>query len=130
MAKQFTYKGKTLEQMQQMDLQEFAKLLPSRQRRTIVRGLSEQEKILLAKIKKGKGTKKAIKTHVRDMIVLPEMVGTLILIYNGKEWTPVLIMEEMVGHYLGELTLTRRRVTHSAPGIGATKSSSGQASAK
>ena len=130
MAKKFTYKGKTIEELQQLEISQFAQLLPARQRRTLLRGLTQQQKILLLRIKKYKGSKKTIKTHVRDMIVLPEMVGAVINIYNGKDWVPVGIIEEMVGHYLGEFTLTRRRVSHSAPGIGATKSSSGQASAK
>ena len=57
------------------------------------------------------------------MIVLPEMVGILIQIYNGKAFSPVEITHEMIGHYLGEFAMTRRKVEHSAPGIGATKSS-------
>ena len=128
MVKKFTYKGKTLEELRLMDLKEFAKLIPSRQRRSLLRELSDQEKIFLKKLKKD--PKKATKTHLRDMIVLPEMVGTALLVYNGKEWVRVDVIEEMLGHYLGELAITRRKVTHSAPGIGATRSSSGAAQAK
>lgn len=123
MAKQFTYKGKTLEELQKLDIKEFAKLLPSRQRRSLLRGLTEQEKKLLLKIKKLKDSKKQIKTQVRDMIVLPEMIGSQLLVHSGKDWTPVFIVDEMLGRYLGEFTLTRKKVQHSAPGIGATKSS-------
>ncbi len=128
MVKKFMYKGKTLEELRLMDLKEFAKLIPSRQRRSLLRELSDQEKIFLKKLKKD--PKKATKTHLRDMIVLPEMVGTALLVYNGKEWVRVDVIEEMLGHYLGELAITRRKVTHSAPGIGATRSSSGAAQAK
>src|SRR3989344_2200458 len=99
MAKKYSYRGKTIEELRAMELKEFAKLLPARQRRSITRGLSDQKKILLEKIKKG--NKKAIKTHVRDMIVLPEMVGTSLLIHNGRGWTQVTVMEEMIGHYFG-----------------------------
>ena len=70
--------------------------------------------------------KKTIKTHCRDMIVIPEMLGLKILIYNGKAFSPVLIDIEMLGHYLGEFSNTRSNVKHSAPGIGATRSSAYQ----
>lgn len=123
MIKQFTYKGKTLEELQKMDLKEFAKLVPSRQRRSLSHGLTNQQKRLLTKIKESKQTKKQIKTHVRDMIVLPEMIGSQLLVHAGKDWVPVFVVDEMLGHYLGEFTLTRKKVQHSAPGIGATKSS-------
>ncbi|MBI2499273.1 30S ribosomal protein S19 [Candidatus Woesearchaeota archaeon] len=124
MAKEFSYKGKTLVELQNMDIKEFAKLVPSRQRRSLLRGLTDQQKKLIAKIKKFKDLKKQIKTQVRDMIVLPEVVGSQLLVYTGKDWTPVFVNEEMLGRYLGEFTLTRKKVQHSAPGIGATKSSS------
>jgi len=122
--KKFYYKGKSLEELQKMELKDFVKLLPARQRRSLIRGLTDQQKILLKKIKQAKQTKKEVKTHVRDMIVLPEMIGAKILVHAGREWVPVVITEEMLGHYLGEFTLTRKKVTHSAPGIGATRSSS------
>lgn len=118
--KEFTYKGKTLEELKKMSINELAEYLPARQRRSLKRGFTEQQKILLKKIRAGK---KNIETHCRDMIILPEMVGLLIKVYNGKEFTPVTIQQEMIGHYLGELSLTRKKVEHSAPGIGATKSS-------
>lgn len=70
--------------------------------------------------------KKPVKTHVRDMVVLPKMVGLKLAVHNGKEFVTVVVMEHMIGHYLGEFAQTRRRVEHSAPGVGATKSSSSQ----
>ena len=128
MAKQFLFVGKTLEELQKMDLNEFAKLLTARQRRNLKRGITEQQKRLLKAIKmfKSGARKNHVKTHVRDMIVLPEMVGVMIHIYNGKEFLPVNITEHMIGHYLGEFSRTRKSVAHSAPGIGATKSSAAQ----
>lgn len=116
----FTYKGKTLEELQKMPLEDFAKLLPSRQRRSLKRGLTVQEKKLLERLRK---KEKPVKTHVRDMIVLPEMVGKRVLVHSGKEWVSVDIRPEMLGHRLGEFALTRKRVLHSAPGVGATRSS-------
>ena len=126
MATKFTYEGKTLEELKTMQLKDFIELIPSRQRRSLKKGFTEQQKIFLNKIKKFRKTKKTkpLKTHCRDMIVLPDMVGLTISIHRGKEFVPVLIKEKMIGHYLGEFAMTRKIVTHSAPGIGATRSSS------
>lgn len=115
----FTYRGKTLDELKSMSLTELANYLKARQRRSLRRGLTEEQKILLKKIR---ANEKNIKTHCRDMIILPEMVGLTIQVYNGKEFVPVKIKPEMIGHYLGEFALTRKKVEHSAPGIGATKS--------
>ncbi|MCZ7357321.1 MAG: 30S ribosomal protein S19 [Candidatus Methanoperedens sp.] len=117
---EFTYRGKTLEDLKKLSLEEFAKLVPARQRRTILRGFSEEHKKLLHKVKINDPN---IKTHLRDMIILPEMVGMKIAIHSGKEFTPVEMIPEMVGHYMGEFVLTRKKVSHGAAGIGATRSS-------
>lgn len=123
--KEFSYRGKTLEELQAMPLNELIVLLPSRARRSLKRGFTGAQKKLLLKIKKikTKSGRNIVKTHCRNMIVLPEMVGLVMGIHQGKEFVSVEIMPEMIGHYLGEFALTRRRVEHSAPGIGATKSS-------
>ena len=118
--KEFTYRGKSMEELLKLSLNELAALFPARQRRSLKRGLTEQQKILLGKIKKNESN---IQTHCRDMIILPEMIGKMIKVYTGKEWIPVTLMDEMIGHCLGEFALTRRKVEHSAPGIGATRSS-------
>ena len=120
MAKEFIYKGQTMETLKNMSIKEFAELVPSRARRSLKKGLTEEQKKLLKKIE---SRDKDIKTHARDMIVVPAMVGHIIRIYNGKEFTPIQITEEMLGHYLGEFSLTRKRVAHNAPGVGATRSS-------
>ena len=67
--------------------------------------------------------KKPIRTHRRDIIVIPQMVGLRIDVYNGKEFVPVNVTEKMIGHYLGELVMTRKRLIHGKAGIGATRSS-------
>ncbi len=123
--KEYTYRGKKVEELKGMDREDFLKLTPARQRRSLKRGLSERQKKLLKKIRKAKegSWKKPIKTHCRDMIVLPEMLDQTIHVHKGKGWEAIKIQPEMLGLYLGELTLTRNRVKHSAPGIGATKSS-------
>jgi len=116
---EFTYQGKTLEDLQKLSLAELARLLPSNERRKINR-LTDDEKKFMAKVQ---NSKKPIKTHIRGMIILPFMVGKLIMIYDGKTFQPVTIIGEMIGHRLGEYALTRKKVIHNAPGIGATKSS-------
>lgn len=130
MAKEITFRGKTLSEIKKMELNQFLQLVTSRVRRGIKRGFTEQQKLLLKRVKavnEGK-SKKPIRTHCRNMAVLPEMVGLMIYIHSGNEFVPVKITEEMLGHYLGELVITRKKVQHSAPGIGATKSSTAQAS--
>lgn len=120
MVKIFHYRGKTVEELQKMSLGEFAKLLPSRQRRSLLRGLNEKQKKFLERLRK---SEKPVRTHLREMIIIPEMVFKRVLIHNGKEWLLVDIKPEMVGHRLGEFGLTRKKVTHSAPGVGATRAS-------
>ncbi|MCX9013537.1 MAG: 30S ribosomal protein S19 [Candidatus Methanoperedens sp.] len=117
---EFTYRGQKIEDLQKMSIDEFAVLVPSRQRRKINRGFSEEHKKLLNKVR---NKNENIRTHLRDMIVVPDMVGLKMGIHNGKEYVPVEIIAEMLGHYLGEYALTRGRVNHGAAGVGATKSS-------
>lgn len=118
----FTYRGRSLEELMKMDINEFVELLPARERRSLKRGLTERQKKLLEKIRKYKN-KRVIRTHDRDMIILPEMVGAKIGVHNGKEFVVIEIKPEMIGHRLGEFAPTRKRVQHSAPGFGATRSS-------
>ena len=118
--KEFTFKGKSIDELKKLSLNELAQLLTSRQRRIIKRGLTDQQKILLKKLR---ANEKNIETHCRDMIILPEMIGKTIKVYQGKEFVPVFIESDMIGHCLGEFALTRKKVAHSAPGIGATRSS-------
>lgn len=120
MPKEFKYRGKNLEELKSMPVQEFATLVKSRERRTIKRGLRHTEKKLLSKLNRGG---KPPRTHKKAMVVTPQMVGNTILIYNGKEFRHVDILAEMVGHRLGEFATTRNKVKHSAPGMGATRSS-------
>ncbi len=119
--KEFVFMGKSLEELKNMSLNDIMVMLPARQRRSLKRGFTDQQKKLLKRIRAGK---KNIETHCKDMVVLPEMVNTTIRIHNGKEFVPVIIQDEMIGHFLGEFVMTRKKVEHSAPGIGATKSSS------
>ena len=119
--KEFKYRGKTIEELKKLSIKEFADLVPSRQRRSLNRGMTDPQKLLLNKMRKGK---KNLKTHCRNMIILPEMVGQSIQIYDGRTFVMLRIVDEMIGHSFGEFTYNRKRVSHSAPGIGATRSSS------
>jgi small subunit ribosomal protein S19 len=128
MPKEFMYRGLTINQLQNMSMDEFIALLPARQRRSLHRGLQPEQRILLEKVRQAredlrKGGTPAVKTHVRDMIILPEMVGIVIQVHNGKDFVQVEIKPEMIGHYLGEFAVTNKPVKHGTPGIGASRSS-------
>ncbi len=120
--KEQTYRGKTIENLKNLDIREFAELLKSNEKRTLMRQYGEVERFLLRfnnKILKGK----QIRTHQRELVIVPRMVGLKINIHNGKEFVPIDITIEMLGHRLGEFSVTRQKVKHGAAGIGATRSS-------
>lgn len=125
MVKKFTYRGFELDALQRMPMDQFINLLPARQRRSLKRGLPPRQKKLLERLRKARQAKSKamIKTHNRDMIILPEMVGLTIGIHNGKEFLPLTITVEHIGHYLGEYAPTNKAVRHGNPGIGATRGS-------
>ncbi|KAL5831188.1 hypothetical protein ACOSQ4_016542 [Xanthoceras sorbifolium] len=64
-----------------------------------------------------------VRTHLRNMIIVPEMIGSIIGVYNGKTFNQVEIKPEMIGHYLAEFSISYKPVKHGRPGIGATYSS-------
>ena len=117
---EFTYRGYKIDELKAMGMSELLPLMPARARRKVTRGLSRGEETLLAKIR---GGDEKVRTHMRDMIVMPIMIGKTIEIYNGKEFLKVEFQPESVFHYLGEFALTRHRVTHGSAGIGATRGS-------
>ena len=120
--KEFTYRGKTIEELKKLNIREFAKFIPSRERRTILRNTDVIENFISRcnkKISKGK----KLKTHNRNIIIVPEMIGMSIGVYNGHIFEEVRITSEMIAHRLGEFAPTRRNVKHGAAGIGATRSS-------
>jgi len=122
MAKEFLYRGKNLEELNKLDVREFAKFLPSRKKRSVLRQFDKIE-AFVKRCKKKIEKKKKIRVHARNIIIVPQLIGLTIFIHSGKEFQPVTIIPEMLGHYLGEFVLTRQKVEHSAPGIGATRSS-------
>jgi len=124
----FHYRGHTLEELKRMNMDQFINLLPARARRSLRRGLPPRQKKLLDRLRRAYRAKKRGKdlltrTHVRDMIIFPEMVGLTIGVYNGLKFITVEIKPEMIGRYLGEFSLTRKNIQHGSPGIGATRSS-------
>jgi len=128
MPKEFSYRGHNLNSITGMSMDEFINMLPSRQRRSLQRGLTPEQRILLEKLRAAKEAQKqgkefSLKTHVRDLIILPEMVGAKIGVHNGKEFVAIDIKPEMIGHYLGEFAITNKPVRHGTPGIGASRSS-------
>ena len=120
--KEFKYRGKTLEELKELDIREFAKLLKSNERRTALRQTEELQKFIL-KCKNKTAKKKNIKTHSRYLIIIPQMIGYTIHIYSGKTFFPIEIIGEMLGHRFGEFSVTRTKVKHGAAGVGATRGS-------
>jgi small subunit ribosomal protein S19 len=125
MPKEFRYRGFTVEQLNSMSTEAILQLLPSRARRSLNRGISDDKRKLLEDVRSQKDGQLAgqIKTHARDMIVLPVMVGATIGVYTGKEFLSISVKPEMIGHYLGEYAITNKKVVHGTPGIGASRSS-------
>jgi len=124
--KEFTYRGKTLSELKEMDVREFSKLLKGNERRTVLRQYDEIQKFIIRCNKKTQN-KKLIRTHLRHLVIVPKMIGLRVHIHNGKNFVPVDIDKEMLGHRLGEFSVTRQKVKHGAAGIGATKSSASKA---
>lgn len=123
MPREFLYRGHAIEELRSMSMDEFIRLLPSRMRRSLRRGLSNEQRVVIEKLRSSPPDGKPIKTHARDLIILPEMVGRTMLIHNGIEFAEIRIDEKMVGHYLGEFAITNKPVRHGRPGIGASRSS-------
>merc|ERR1711956_37078 len=127
--RKFTYRGVDLDQLLDMNNEQLMELFPCRIRRKIGRGLKRKPMALIKKLRKKKKEAPAnekpdcVKTHLRDMIIVPEMTGSVVGVYNGKTFNQVEIKPEMIGHYLGEFSITYKPVKHGRPGIGATHSS-------
>ena len=125
MVKEFSYRGIPKEELDNMSLEKLFQLFNARQRRSLTRGINDGKRKLIEEIKAAKAGKltNPIKTHVRDLIILPYMVDVTVNVFSGKEFRPVAIRTEMIGHYLGEYVITNRKVSHGAPGVGASRSS-------
>jgi len=122
MVKEFTYRGISKEELDNISNEKLFKLFTARVRRSLTRGINDDKRKLMEEMK-DKNNKNPIKTHLRDVIILPYMVGVTVHIFSGKEFVPITITLQMVGHYLGEYVITNKRVNHGAPGVGASRSS-------
>merc|ERR1712113_113443 len=127
--KKYTYRGISLEELLDKSGTELMELFNARQRRRLSRGLNTKVRNFIRKLRKAKtkapfGEKpEVVKTHLRNQIVMPEMVGSIAGVYNGKVFNSVEIKPEMIGHYLGEFSISYMPVRHGRPGVGATNSS-------
>ncbi|KAL1406090.1 40S ribosomal protein S15 [Vanrija pseudolonga] len=116
--KKYTYRGVELDDLLDLSNEAFIDLVHARARRRFQRGLKSRPMRLIKKLRKAKkeagpNEKPAlIKTHLRDMIIVPEMIGSVVGVYNGKTFTTVEVKPEMTGHYLGEFSITYKPVGH------------------
>ena len=120
--KEFLYRGYTLEELLAMSFEEVLSLMPSRSRRTYLRGLNYEQQLLFDNLKNAEAGE-VVRTHRKDVPIIPQFVGKTVSIYDGKEFKEFEIKPEMIGHYLGEFIITRKPPVHSGPGVGATRSS-------
>ena len=120
--KEFTYRGKTVSELQALPLAEVLPLLPSRTRRLYTRGVKAEEKRFLEKVEAAKPGE-VVRTHYRHMGILPRFVGKIVAVHNGKEFQNVTVQPEMIGHRLGEFAITTKACVHTGVGVGATRSS-------
>lgn len=124
MARAFSFRGKSVEELQKLSVEEFTKMLKSRQRRSIKRmGVSYKKFIAKVEAYKKKNPGKTLKTHTRQAVILPSWIGMRFAVHDGKQFTEMQISGEMIGHRLGEFAFTTKHVVHSAPGIRATRGS-------
>merc|ERR1711999_1065 len=127
--RKYTYRGVDLDQLLDMSNEQLMELFPCRMRRKFNRGLKRKPMALIKKLRKKKRECPAnekpdvVKTHLRNMVIMPEMTGSIVGVYNGKVFTQVEVKPEMIGHYLGEFSISYKPVKHGRPGIGATHSS-------
>ncbi len=122
----FRYRGKTIEELKELEVREFAKMIPSRRRRTVLRTFQKIENFINRSRKKI-AKSKPVKTHQRDLIIVPQMVGMKLNVHNGREFVPFEVTGEMLGHVFGEFAITRVKPKHEKKGVGATKGSKAKA---
>ena len=120
--REFSYRGQSIRRLKELSLEELSQVLPARARRSIRRGFTVEVQRFIERMRET-APEKVVRTHCRDALVLPEHVGRRVAVHNGREYKEVELRPEMIGHYLGEFSLTRRFEKHSGPGVGATRSS-------
>merc|ERR1712029_1314103 len=104
--RKYTLRGVDLDQLLDMSSEELMELFHCRARRRFARGPKRKPMTLIKRLRKAKKEAgplekpEVVKTHLRDMIIVPEMIGSIVGVYNGKTFNQVEIKPEMVGHYL------------------------------
>ncbi|NLK26685.1 MAG: 30S ribosomal protein S19 [Euryarchaeota archaeon] len=119
--REFTFRGYTMEELLELPFDEMVLLLPSRVRRTLARGMNDEQRTAFETLKNS--DREVVRTHRRDVPIIPQFVGKKVAVYNGKEFFEFEIKPEMIGHFTGEFSVTRNEVKHSGPGVGATRGS-------
>merc|ERR1719249_101498 len=123
--RKYYYRGVEVEKLLDLPYGELLKLVTSRARRRFRRGLKMKPRAFMQRLRKAKKAvagnvmkkPKIIKTHLRNMFIIPEMVGSQIGVYNGKGYILVEVKPDMIGHYLGEYAITYKPVGHGRPGV-------------
>jgi len=116
--RKYAYRGIDLEKLVDMQNEDLMNLFCARQRRKFSRGIGREPITLLKKLRKAKkatpyGEKPVpVRTHMRNMVIVPEMVGSVVGCYNGKNFINIEVKPEMIGHYLGEFSITYHPVQH------------------
>jgi len=120
MVKKFDYHGIPLKELENMSLDKLFQLFTARARRSLTRGITDGKRKLIEEIKSAKTgkNKNPIKTHLRDLIILPNMVGVQVNVFSGKEFVPITVTPEMIGHYLGEYVITKWNTASSQGSMG------------
>ena len=118
--KEFLYRGLNIDQLRSLPMEEFVDLLPARARRSMGRGMIQKNRRFFRHLERGD---EVVRTHSREIIILPSMVGRKIAIHDGRSLQELTILPEMIGHVIGEFALTRKEVKHTGVGVGATRSS-------
>ena len=125
--RKYSYRGVDLDKLLDLSNQDLMELFRARQRRKFSRGIKRKPITVLKKLRKAKretayGEKpEAVKTHLRNMVIVPEMIGSVVAVYNGKQYISVEVKPEMIGHYLGEFSITYKPIKHGRAGMNAVK---------
>jgi len=115
--KKFSYRGEDIIKLSKMNIDQLAQLFRARQRRRLKRKLDGRYGRFLKRVMGSiqnctPGEKpKAVKTHLRDCIVLPQMVQGMVSIHSGNKYNSIEIKPEMIGFYLGEFAMTYKKVS-------------------
>jgi small subunit ribosomal protein S15e len=113
-----SYRGIDLDKLPDYSNQDLMELFNARQRRKFSRGIKRKPIALLKKLRQAKretaysDKPDPVKTQLRNMIIVPEMIGSVVGVYNGKQYINVEVKPEMIGYYLAEFSITYKPIKH------------------